>query len=255
MLLAGVFKIEPHELVAGTTYPGREGRAPAPGRRPLHRGRAPARAARQRHRLDRPAGTSMRPRPRSSLDEWEATPRSSIDEHRLDRARARGGPRRTRPGRRRLAWPRDRPAIAISSSTSPASARGDRSGSQPVALLSLVLSPRSTGTSTGRSSAGSWRSAHGRSRRLETSRSAMSSIATSTPRAHVVRLACLTVFHQQSVGADDVAHVGEVAPRREVADGHDAADRRTRCARCVRRARVRRTSALARAEVVERPHP
>ena len=44
-LLAGLFRLEPHELVAGTNYPAAKGdRLPAGGG-PVHRGRAPARAA------------------------------------------------------------------------------------------------------------------------------------------------------------------------------------------------------------------
>ena len=57
VLLAGLFKIEPHELVAGTNYPlAKAERLPVVARA-LHRGRAAPRAARQRHRMDRARGT------------------------------------------------------------------------------------------------------------------------------------------------------------------------------------------------------
>ena len=54
-LLAGLFGMEPHELVAGTDYPSAKAeRLPVVVAR-LHRGRAPARAARARRRLGRAA--------------------------------------------------------------------------------------------------------------------------------------------------------------------------------------------------------
>ena len=53
-LLAGVFGLEPHELVAGHRLPARQGRAAATVRGPPHPGRPRPRAARQRPRVVRP---------------------------------------------------------------------------------------------------------------------------------------------------------------------------------------------------------
>ena len=52
-LLAGVFKVEPHELVADTNYPAAKAERLPVVVRPLHRGRAPARAAGERPGLAR----------------------------------------------------------------------------------------------------------------------------------------------------------------------------------------------------------
>ena len=127
------------------------------------------------------------------------------------------------------------------------------SGSQPVSARSRELSPSSTGMSTGR-----WRSGSG-SRRMGTVAIEMNCSASSctaiADRAHVVDLAGPPVLDQQPVAAHDVTHVGEVALRAEVADLDHALAVRSFCATRPASAGATNLIGLARPQVVERSRP
>ena len=219
----GVFRVEPHELVAGTDYPpAKAERLPLVVARYtevehqlalLDRDLALARAARRRQR--RPTslarvGAAARPhcrrRPRPRTNARLAGRSSPAVRRQLDAPIALTS--------RRSAGQAPRgPAARQSSSRSARVWSSGISGSQPVAVAEPgVVAPQHGHVDRAQQRRGRARAASGGSAMRE-ERSASSWMAMSWPRAHVVDLARLAVLDQQPVGPDHVAHVGEVAPR------------------------------------------
>ena len=258
-LLAGLFKIEPHELVAGTDYPLAKAERLPVVVGPLHRGRAPARAARQRprvaraHRSTRDAADACSTSGSAlgcSLDRRATT--STCAERELARADA---PRE----RRRAGRPTSRSADATRRASRRAGRRASgRAGSSAPSRWpcgARLWSPRSTGTSTGRCEARDRaRSASGE---LAMRQELVGEVCDGEvdAGAHVVDLARLAVLDEEPVGPHHVAHVGEVAAGRQVADRDDVAAVELVAGDPRGERRRDELVGLAGAEVVERPHP
>ena len=128
------------------------------------------------------------------------------------------------------------------------------SGSHPVALVSLVWSPRSTGMSTGREQLRVRLEAHrpGGQRQQLVGQFLHREVGAG---AHVVDLARLAGLDEQPVGPHHVTHVGEVAAGRQVADGEDVAALQLVAGDPRRQGRCHELVGLTGTEVVERPNP
>ena len=261
-LLAGVFEVEPHELVAGTDYPrprpsGCRWSSPATPRSSTSSrcSSATSRWLERHRRVDRPRVLARVARQPGA---WRPSPTTLADTARLARRAPPSRPHGT--GRRRLGQRPSSVRRRAPTRARQSSSRSARvwpsgiSGSQPVAARQPgVVAPQHRDVDRPQQLGVGLEAHAARGQREELVGQLLHGDVAA--RAHVVDLARLAALDQQAVGPHDVAHVGEVASGGQVADRDHVAAVELVAGDARRQRRRHELVGLARAEVVERPHP